>query len=600
MTVTVNYTYDNNGNMISKATETKKPVDLTATGTFNLHKAGTSTEGAIALYQYDGWNQLAAVTAGDKTEKYQYNGEGYRVVKNDNVQITNYLYESDKVILETNSAGTQTAYNVYGINLISRTVGSNNLYYMYNGHADVTALIDNTGAVQASYYYDAFGNILDQTGSVNNNITYAGYVYDEETGLYYLNSRYYDSKIARFLSEDTYTGDPNDPLSLNRYTYCFNNPLIYWDPTGHIVTASDKANLTQTGQDLIQLYTDNYNTYNNAMKKYDKDSVDYYEYKKLRDLQGQKANDVRTSDIFDVHKQTNVVSSNSSSSDSTSNSANISAPTTYTSNQQAQYYLNRMGFDVGSPNKGTPDGVMGVKSSSALIMTQWIAGIQITGDADEYTLKILKYLVEHGFTYEIIDLFAGEKWKPEKPTIDKVNDATKNGHYDPLTDYRFARVPDSKGNDSYLDVNAAVSWSMLVNAAMKYNKTTSSSDDLSISKFAVGEGLRDYDTQVKYWNKYIKGVGNKAAEPKNGYGTSNHGWGVAMDLCTGDPGKDGMWDNKKKKYIYGTGNSTTKEVKWLEKNADSFGFKAYYYDERNKKFRETWHWDYVGKSKANK
>ncbi len=219
--------------MISKSTETKKPVDLTVTGTFSLHKAGTSTEGAIALYQYDGWNQLVAVTAGDKAEKYQYNGEGYRVVKNDNGQITNYLYEYDKVILETNSAGAQTACNLYGINLISRTAGSNNLYYMYNGHADVTALIDNTGAVQASYYYDAFGNILDQTGSVNNNITYAGYQYDSETGLYYLNARYYDSKIARFLSEDTYRGSVADPLSLNLYMYCHNEPIMYWDPSGH-------------------------------------------------------------------------------------------------------------------------------------------------------------------------------------------------------------------------------------------------------------------------------------------------------------------------------------------------------------------------------
>ncbi len=253
-TVTVNYTYDNNGNMISKSTETKKPVDLTATGTFSLHKAGTSTEGAIALYQYDGWNQLVAVTAGDKTEKYQYNGEGYRVVKNDNGQITNYLYEYDKVILETDSAGAQTACNVYGINLISRTAGSNNLYYMYNGHADVTALIDNTGAVQASYYYDAFGNILDQTGSVNNNITYAGYQYDTETGLYYLNARYYDSKIARFLSEDTLAGDPNDPLSLNLYTYCSNNPIMYVDPTGHWQQGDE--NLTDEAQQGIIDATD--------------------------------------------------------------------------------------------------------------------------------------------------------------------------------------------------------------------------------------------------------------------------------------------------------------------------------------------------------
>ncbi|NLJ97410.1 MAG: hypothetical protein GX321_09690, partial [Clostridiales bacterium] len=50
---------------------------------------------------------------------------------------------------------------------------------------------------------------------------------------YYLNARMYDPKIARFLQEDTYTGQADDPLSLNLYTYCANNPIIYWDPTGH-------------------------------------------------------------------------------------------------------------------------------------------------------------------------------------------------------------------------------------------------------------------------------------------------------------------------------------------------------------------------------
>lgn len=110
-------------------------------------------------------------------------------------------------------------YNVYGLNLLKRTVGGVTYNYLYNGHADVIAIVDSNGNLAATYYYDAFGNILEQTGDVDNNIIYVGYQYDEETGLYYLNARYYDSKIARFLSEDTYRGDPNDPLSLNLYTY---------------------------------------------------------------------------------------------------------------------------------------------------------------------------------------------------------------------------------------------------------------------------------------------------------------------------------------------------------------------------------------------
>ncbi|RXE58098.1 RHS repeat-associated core domain-containing protein, partial [Acetivibrio mesophilus] len=94
-----------------------------------------------------------------------------------------------------------------------------------------------------TYYYDAFGNIEEEkyydangnltTTPINNNIRYAGYQYDEETELYYLTARMYDPKIARFLQEDTYTGSPDDPLSLNLYVYCGNNPLVYYDPTGH-------------------------------------------------------------------------------------------------------------------------------------------------------------------------------------------------------------------------------------------------------------------------------------------------------------------------------------------------------------------------------
>jgi RHS repeat-associated protein len=81
--------------------------------------------------------------------------------------------------------------------------------------------------------YDSFGNIVDETGDAENSITFAGSVFDREVNLYYMNARYYDARIARFMTEDTFRGDPGDALSLNLYTYCSNNPLIYYDPTGH-------------------------------------------------------------------------------------------------------------------------------------------------------------------------------------------------------------------------------------------------------------------------------------------------------------------------------------------------------------------------------
>jgi len=88
-------------------------------------------------------------------------------------------------------------------------------------------------AQKINYYYDAFGTPVESTSSVNNSFLYAGYQYDQETGMYYLNARMYDPTTARFMQEDSYTGNINDPLSLNLYTYCNNSPLIYDDPTGH-------------------------------------------------------------------------------------------------------------------------------------------------------------------------------------------------------------------------------------------------------------------------------------------------------------------------------------------------------------------------------
>ncbi len=98
----------------------------------------------------------------------------------------------------------------------------------------MVALVDADGNVLASYEYDAFGNQTASTGTFDNPYRYAGELYDSETSQYYLRSRYYDPGLGRFVSEDSYGGDPNSPLTLNRYTYGLNNPLVYVDPSGHI------------------------------------------------------------------------------------------------------------------------------------------------------------------------------------------------------------------------------------------------------------------------------------------------------------------------------------------------------------------------------
>ncbi len=250
----VNYTYDNNGNLINKTTEVRKKIDPAnpPTPTFGLFIYGQPNPNpriddvleGVARYEYDGFNQLIKVSTGRSGAIYQYNGDGLRVKKTADGVTSAYLYEYDKVILETDGKGKQTARNLYGLNLVVRTVDADKYFYLYNGHSDVTALISSAGTVAATYEYDAFGNITNKTGTVNNPIRYAGYQYDEESKFYYLNARYYDPKLARFLTEDTYRGQANDPLSLNLYTYTHNNPITYVDPTGH-----QTANL----RDLVKL-----------------------------------------------------------------------------------------------------------------------------------------------------------------------------------------------------------------------------------------------------------------------------------------------------------------------------------------------------------
>lgn len=78
------------------------------------------------------------------------------------------------------------------------------------------------------YAYDAFGNLLGQEEAFPNRILYAGQLYDQKTGQYYLRARYYNPTIGRFSQEDTYWGD-----GLNLYAYCANNPVRYFDPSGH-------------------------------------------------------------------------------------------------------------------------------------------------------------------------------------------------------------------------------------------------------------------------------------------------------------------------------------------------------------------------------
>lgn len=110
--------------------------------------------------------------------------------------------------------------------------------YLHNVQGDVTGIVDNTGSIVVEYKYDAWGYPIGTSGSLTttlgrlNPFRYRGYMYDEETGLYYLRSRYYNPNWGRFINADILLGKVGGLLSHNAWIYCFDNPISYADQNG--------------------------------------------------------------------------------------------------------------------------------------------------------------------------------------------------------------------------------------------------------------------------------------------------------------------------------------------------------------------------------
>lgn len=218
------YQYDKNGNQIAEedtVTNESRVLGYDAAG--NLARCIGKQGDTIAF-----------------TQQNQYNGNGQRIQKSEGDQTTRYYYQGDAVLYTTDGTGALTAQNLLGTadNVIATTRGTEDAeqYYLYNKdiRESTSNVLDSEGTSQISYQYDEFGE-TDIRGDkeFSNEICYTGSIYDETTGLYYLNARYYDPENANFLSQDTYRGEVSDPESLHLYAYCKNNPISYTDPNGH-------------------------------------------------------------------------------------------------------------------------------------------------------------------------------------------------------------------------------------------------------------------------------------------------------------------------------------------------------------------------------
>ncbi|QKI81650.1 DNRLRE domain-containing protein [Kroppenstedtia eburnea] len=246
------YTYDAAGNRLTKKV-TKGGTTTTTNYSYDdadqltqvdgqahtFDKNGNLTHDGKRTYVYDAENRLTAVKEGDKTlASFTYRADGMRKTMTTSTGTITFHYdENNNVTYETDQDNQIVAHYTYGANneLVGMTRGGKTYYYQTNYRGDVTALTDSTGAVVASYEYDAFGNLLKKTGTLENPYLYAGYRYDEGTGLYYLQSRYYNPEMGRFLTRDAFEGFEDEQLSLNQYAYTHNNPVVGVDPDGYWV-----------------------------------------------------------------------------------------------------------------------------------------------------------------------------------------------------------------------------------------------------------------------------------------------------------------------------------------------------------------------------
>lgn len=149
----------------------------------------------------------------------------------------NYVYNGAKLMQET--WGNNTINYLYDADGSPMAVECNGsmYYYVLNVQGDVIRILNSSGSVVAYYTYDAWGKLLDSGGAMAdiNPLRYRGYVYDQEYGLYYLQSRYYDPEIGRFLNADRFISTGQGYFCFNMFAYCENRVTVYDDPAGNAV-----------------------------------------------------------------------------------------------------------------------------------------------------------------------------------------------------------------------------------------------------------------------------------------------------------------------------------------------------------------------------
>ena len=245
------YSYDLGGNILQKQRfaykDTTSPLE-TVTYTYgdaNWRDKLTAVNGNAIAYDAIG-NPL-----NDGTWTYTWQN-GRQLQKMQKAGVTaEFVYNADGLRVQKTVNGVATKYTLHGKNIVHMTSGTDELHFfydaqnrpavvVYNGtvyayvkslQGDIVAILDENGNTVVSYGYDAWGAPLWCTGELAETLgkvqpfRYRGYVFDEETGLYYLRSRYYNAQRGRFVNADCI-------IKNNIYIYCNNAPISFYDVDG--------------------------------------------------------------------------------------------------------------------------------------------------------------------------------------------------------------------------------------------------------------------------------------------------------------------------------------------------------------------------------
>ena len=284
------YTYDLGGNILKKErfayADTTNPLE-TVTYTYgdaNWRDKLTAVNGSTIRYDAIG-NPLS-----DGTWTYTWQN-GRQLQKMQKTGVTaEFMYNADGLRVQKTVNGVATKYTLHGKNVVHMTSGTDELHFfydaqnrpavvVYNGvpyayvkslQGDIVAILDENGNTVVSYGYDAWGAPLWCTGELAETLgmvqpfRYRGYVFDEETGLYYLRSRYYSSALTRFINQDAIFKTKKTLFSANMYMYCYNSPTLRSDSNG-FESVNESAPLTYD-RDAVIAYASVY--WNNRDERY--------------------------------------------------------------------------------------------------------------------------------------------------------------------------------------------------------------------------------------------------------------------------------------------------------------------------------------------